>query len=106
MNGLSFLFAILATWRIARIVTKDTVSDQARKIVGKQAAGKKQYSPEWYLAELINCQFCVGVWASILVAFLVSDHKKGVKSYLLNFMAIAGGQNLLALWIDQRGDYE
>ena len=104
MTWLNLILAILAAFRVGRIVAKDTVSQQVRGLVGKMAAGKNQYSPQWYLAELVNCQFCVGVWASAFMAILIHKKDDGLKNYLVNFLAVAGGGCALAMYLE-RGDH-
>jgi len=104
MTPIRLILAILATFRLARILSKDTISDQLRAIPGRWAAGKDKYTWQWYLAEWINCPFCTGVWIAAGIAFLAAG-KTDRKSYVLNLFAIAGGQTLLTM-LTERGIYD
>lgn len=93
---LELILAVLATFRLARIVSKDTIFEQVRAEFGKAAAGKKKYSLNWYLAEWINCQLCTGVWFAAFFAGLLGARRK---KFILYWLSIAGAQSLIALLI-------
>lgn len=96
MNLFDFLLVVLAVFRLARIPSIDTVGEQARGIIGRMASGQDEYSWQWYLAELVNCQMCLGVWFSFLLVLLLF-RKKSLREKFVIALAVAGGQNIIAL---------
>lgn len=101
MDALTLIMLILAAYRLARIVSRDTISEQTRAAIGGWAAGPA-HSWRWYVAELVNCPLCIGVWISAALAISVGG---SVYEIFIRTFAIAGGQTLLALYFDGGDDY-
>jgi hypothetical protein len=92
---LRFIMCILTCYRITELIVLDDgpfdVFKKLRESVGKLAA---IYSSARGLGKLINCPFCVGVWISVGVIFLLMFPTVYGDVFLI-FMAIAGGQTFL-----------
>lgn len=56
----TLLVDALATYRLARLVTTDTLPPAK----AFRAAIIRRYGPESAVAELVHCPWCVGVWAA------------------------------------------
>lgn len=90
MNFLMLTLLILACYRLARLISKDLISEPLRRWVGRQASSQNK---AWMLlAELLLCPYCVGVWAAMGLAFIVSH---SFLEWCLYALAIAGGQSFL-----------
>lgn len=87
-----FLFILLAfvVYRLALLISKDTLTEPLRKPFGQRAAGQPRYSRAWYLAELINCPYCTGVWFAFALTFALLPASLG--EFLLYWLALAGLQ--------------
>jgi hypothetical protein len=92
IDGLTLIVLTLACFRIAMLVAQDTIWAGTReKILFWTMVG-----PLWRkkLGELIECPYCVGVWAAfILVAMCGSADSIG--EYLVSVLAVSGGQAFL-----------
>lgn len=87
MSGLLFLFVVLAVYRVTRLVTIDDITHPIRDRM------------HGWLAELVTCPFCVGVWVSCLALIFVNvtdlaDPSPAEAALLI--WAVAGGQAILA----------
>lgn len=81
---------ILACYRMARLVSMDTITEPVRRWVGRQASSQNK---GWmFLAELLLCPYCVGLWVGFLLSTLIAS---SFTEWLLLSLAIAGGQSFL-----------
>jgi hypothetical protein len=88
------LLAIFATYRIARLVSTDTILNGLRNTVNRKAA--EQNSGWYYFAEWINCAHCVGIWIAFFIVIILSLYFRwGFLAGMLMWLAIAGGQSFL-----------
>lgn len=95
MTFLLLVLAILATYRLARLISKDYMLEWFRLWLGKKAAGR---SFVWLsTAELFHCPYCLGIW---IAGFLSLYFAELPFEWCLYTLAIAGGQSLLQEMID------
>lgn len=87
MDFFWFLISVFAVYRLARIISKDTICRPFRSFVGRRAVNNKML---FWVAELIHCPFCVGVWLAVPFAFYFYDENS-----IAMVFAIAGGQTFL-----------
>jgi hypothetical protein len=83
----------LAAQRVAMVVTEDSIFEPVRERVGR---GARQGSTREWLANLIMCPWCFGVWAAFAVTglwFWATDWP-GLGEYLVTALAVAGTQVL------------
>lgn len=82
------LLAILSCYRIAMLVTQDSIFKPVRNYIGL-------HPWNWvrtYGGELVHCPYCFGVWTSAAITLTLYGPKW---TSLLYWMAIAGGQAFL-----------
>ena len=91
---LYILLAILAAYRLSRLIAYDDIFKGMRQWVGRKAAGS--FSRWRWVADLVHCPHCSGVWfaAFLAVMFLFIYPETGWKVILV-WLGIAGGQELL-----------
>lgn len=77
------LVTVLATARLTRLISEDEITRPLRKRVGKL------HSEVDYL---VNCRYCVGVWAAAGV-LLMQKHPVG--RVACRVLAVAGAANLV-----------
>lgn len=89
---LDFIVLILATFRLIRLFTYDIVTHYLRKYFSQfeSGPGKTTY-------QLLNCPWCVGIWAALAVYFLyfISPYTW----YLLLILAISGAASSIQITI-------
>lgn len=79
------LLAILGCYRIAMLLTQDSIFQPVREYVGLH---RWQWVRNW-LGELVHCPYCMGVW----IALFISLGLYGVTTEALAWwLPIAGGQ--------------
>ena len=78
------VLAVLACYRLARLVAYDEAFDWLRKSV----------KPESVLGKLFSCPYCVGFWFAILMVVLVELNTSWSLIILLA-LGIAGAQDYL-----------
>ncbi len=83
---LIIIISSLAVYRLADLIAIDRISAPLRDAIGRKVNDGKFW---YFLAELINCPFCLGIYISALLA-LIPAH--GIIQYLVIWFAIAGGQ--------------
>lgn len=81
VTALVFVLAALCSFRLTRLITTDTITDQPRRWLlrrfparvvplndtnGDEVEGSATLKPRW-LVELVNCDWCLGVWVSAAV---------------------------------------
>jgi hypothetical protein len=90
MTFLLLVLLILACYRLARLISQDLITEFIRNWFGRQAATGR---PAWqFLAELVHCPYCTGVWMAAVLALSVSHT---FLEWCLYTLAIAGGQSFL-----------
>lgn len=95
MTILLFVLTVLATYRLARLISKDMFFEGFRRWLGKNAASR---SLVWlFFAELFHCPYCLGIW---IAAFWAVYFCTTLPEWFLYTLAIAGGQSLLQEMID------
>lgn len=62
------LLAALTVYRVARLVTADTITEPARKWVEAKAVAEGGRKLWIKLDDLVVCPWCVSVWAGAVVA--------------------------------------
>ena len=100
----------LATWRVARFITYDTLIQNQRewlvlKLVQKPEGGFREKGLRYKISYLIGCPYCTGVWTSVaLTAFATQSFpwSWGVTETLLA-ASVSGCQAILHTWTDGRG---
>lgn len=90
-NLFLIVLAIFATYRLAELVAIDVLFQPFRNYLGKHVTIGK-HNAWWWVAELINCPYCLGIWFALPLAFLCATEWQYV---LLSWFAIAGGQTFL-----------
>jgi hypothetical protein len=93
-QGGFLLVLTLACYRLARLISMDTITAPLREPVITRAVGKPPWSRAWFFAELLTCSRCVGVWGAALLAFAMRP--PSVLDYFIYWLALAGGQAYLA----------
>lgn len=99
MAIVTFIIAILATYRMALLLPEDDgpffIFMRIRTFVANKTMVENDPAGFWYmLYEGINCPYCMGLYAAILSGALVAWNNYYGNLFLLIF-AIAGGQSVL-----------
>jgi hypothetical protein len=99
------IIAILATYRIAHLLPEDEgpffIFTRLRSFTGTKAMAENEPLGRWAnLDSGINCVYCCGFYAAVLVALLVLWQNYYGNIFLL-ISAIAGGQSLLQKWSEK-----
>lgn len=102
MAMVQLIIAILATYRLAHLLPEDEgpffIFTRIRIFTGAKSMMEGEPLGRWAnLDNGINCTYCCGLYAAILVALLVLWQNYYGNVFLLIF-AIAGGQSLLQKW--------
>lgn len=95
---LNFLKVVLATFRLTELIVKDDAPyDISLKL--RQSAGRNAHKSAHHktLADAVNCKFCMGFWAAMLI-FALSRTKR--LKWIVDILAIAGGQSLIETYLD------
>lgn len=87
-----FIIMILATFRLVRLLTYDSVTDYIRRYLAGYDDGFRKT-----LSDLVNCPWCTGVWMSLLVVFLFYA-LPGFRTFLL-IMALAGAGTFIQILV-------
>ena len=88
--------AVGASYRLTRLVVDDTIFDTPRDALTKWLLGGGTF--RFYLAELIGCRWCVGVWTSFAVtASLAAIGHWPIVPSAVFALAVAGFQCFLNL---------
>lgn len=86
------LLGVFAVLRLGRLIAWDNLTSPLRVAIGRKAAGDTSF---WYfLAELVNCKHCVGVWAAGLVSIFVAKPSP-LGDAVLIWLGLAGAQSYL-----------
>jgi hypothetical protein len=105
-----FVVIVLAAYRVIRLWLYDTIAAPFNRWVMTRLIGDTGNKVRWWLAELLGCQWCIGVWVGFGAAaawFTVADLWTGLESvvaWLAVALAIAAGQSFLHLLEDALSD--
>jgi hypothetical protein len=88
------ILAIFATFRLARLISRDTIFDALRNAINRKAA---EPDSGWYfIAEWMNCPHCVGVWIAFFIVISLSFYFRWTfLAGMLIWLAVAGAQSFL-----------
>lgn len=64
MSPFEFLVRVAAAWRITRLIVDDEITAELRDAV------RDRFGEDHKLTYLVNCPFCVSVWAGLAVMVL------------------------------------
>jgi hypothetical protein len=90
MNWSLFILIVLATYRLAEVISIDTITEPLRLEIGKRAAGNKIWK---FFANLLNCPYCVGIWIAIPGALIMRP--TSLTFFIIYWLSLAGGQAFL-----------
>lgn len=105
-----FVVAVLASYRVTRLWLYDTIAAPFNRWVMTRLIGDTANKFRWWLANLLVCQWCLGVWVGFGAAaiwFTAADEWHGIDSivgWLGVSLAIAAGQSFLHLLEDRLSD--
>lgn len=93
----------LASFRLTRLIVVDLIMEWLRKPfmdirieINEEGEEEEWVEPNGFIGEGLSCQWCVGVWASILVFLLYSYIPFG--EFPVIILALAGLQSILYGW--------
>lgn len=90
MTFLLLSLLVLACYRLAKLISKDLITEPVRNWFGRKASNGHQ---AWgFVAELIHCPHCTGVWIAAGLSLSVAHN---LLEWCLYTLSIAGGQSLL-----------
>lgn len=89
---LALALAELAVFRLSRVVAVDGICDGFRREAGRRSNGSRLWK---WIADLIHCPFCLGVWFAILPAVYFAASPT---EFVLYWLGLAGGQTLMEIW--------
>jgi len=85
------VLSIFANYRLSRLISIDEITKPVRSLIGRKVTADK-HNFWWWLAELINCPHCVGVWIAAVLAWFIAY---SITEFVLLWLAIAGAQSFL-----------
>lgn len=104
---IEYILLTLASWRLMRLVTTDSITKwfreqfwDAKTMKGGVMLLKPESGPRRILAELFSCHWCFGVWAAAITVFAYMICAWAV--YPVTFLAIAGALSLLQILVDRK----
>lgn len=86
--GLRFLLAVLATWRVTHLMTReDGPAEMIFRLRRRMGAG--------FWGQLMDCFLCFSLFVAAAMAFFVASHPA---AWVVSWLAISGGACLLERW--------
>ena len=85
------LLFIFAVYRLAQLITLDEISEPMRTHLAKRANKNKLNN---WMAILVHCPYCVGIWLSIPVAIFYA-YTSTLAMGLVSLFGVAGAQSFL-----------
>jgi Protein of unknown function (DUF1360) len=86
--GFRFLLAVLATWRVTHLVTReDGPAEMIFRIRRGMSAG--------FWGQLMDCFLCFSLWVAAAMAFFIANQ---LAAWVVSWFAISGGACLLERW--------
>lgn len=95
-DWLLIVLAILAAYRVAHMLA---LEEGPLSIFAEIRARLDPEQKTW-LGRGVSCPLCIGFWVAGAIA-LVLIPAANWQGLLLNWLAIAGGQTVLYLWLEQ-----
>lgn len=99
------LLSMFACFRIAQLIALDdgpfNIFSRFRAYLGVKASKSEGYTVVKSMADLVNCPYCLGVWASILMTFLVLRPTTPGDLFML-LLSISGAQAFLQGIVDKK----
>lgn len=92
---MNLLILSLASYRVTRLLVRDTLTEPIRVWLGKRASSQRLFW--WFLAEIFHCSHCMGMWVSGLLAMTL--HLDTIDWFLYS-LAIAGFQSIITEFLD------
>jgi len=110
ISALEFLFLMLASFRLTRLVVYDTITGFMRKpfheIVEEELPDGsiqrflkiKGTGMRYWIGELLSCYWCTGIWSSafLYIGYIVSPY---IFEPLTIILAIAGCAAIVETWV-------
>lgn len=93
MTPLDAATVALASFRVTRLVTSDTIADAPRHAVERWAYSVPPPSARREIATLVSCNYCAGWWVTLLV---LAGWRFRLTRPLVEAFAVAGAQALLS----------
>jgi len=97
MTNIILLIGVLSTYRLAQIISQDTISEPLRYWITKHNSKPENLSflRRW-VALGVTCVVCVSVWGGVLIAFIL--HGFTLQAIIYG-MAYSGGAVALGGWL-------
>lgn len=96
---IDYVLAVLAAYRVARMLAMEEGPFELFARV------RERFDPEQatWLGRGLSCPLCIGFWCSLAMALLLAHQNPAMhrSEILLAWLAIAGAQTLLHLWIEK-----
>ncbi len=87
-----FLLAILATWRLVRLVAReDGPFDAIVKL--------RQHAGTGFIGQLMDCPYCLSLWIAAPPALTLAD---SIAAWAIAWLAISGGAVFLENLLERR----
>ena len=90
--ALLILLTVGVVARLTRLVTKDSITDPARKWIEAKMVKAGQRGLWNKIDELVNCPWCVSIWVGVPSGVIMIWHSS-------NRFVIAGALGLTASWL-------
>lgn len=96
---LSYVLAVLASYRIARMLAME----EGPLELFARVRERFDSDQKTWLGRGLNCPLCLGFWVSLAMALLLAhqDPTMHRSEIVLAWLGIAGAQTLLHLWIEK-----
>ena len=99
------LLAVLSIYRITRLLTIDTILNRPRRWIRRNAAGTRWIQRCYaFLAVMLECPYCTGVWVALLTLPLLLYPSYLGNLWLLGWGLIGGQAFLVDLSRQGEGD--
>lgn len=100
-----FIHAVLATFRIARLLPLDDgplyIFERIRTFASKKAGSERSELGFWHnFNDAVTCPYCQGLYLASLIVVFLKSKRKFADAFLLVF-ALAGAQTILQKWTEK-----
>ncbi|QAS51598.1 DUF1360 domain-containing protein [Halobacillus litoralis] len=103
LNIFEFLLLGLASFRLTRLIVRDYIMEWLRRPfievrIEKNEDGIEEewIEPKGFIGEGLGCQWCVGVWSSLIMVFFYIMVPYG--EWLVFILALAALQSIIYSW--------
>lgn len=86
----TWVLLALVVYRLAELIAIDQISQPIRAWVGRKASVSKVWK---FIADLIHCPFCLGIWLAFPAAFLLQPID--FVWFFVYWISLAGAQTFL-----------